>query len=185
MNVIYIASLGVGGTLLLASLFLGGDSEADVDADGDAELDIDGDGLLGWLPFGSVRFWVFFTAFFGLTGAALIVVMGKDQPAVQLPIALGLGYFSGLAAVKVIKALSKNSVGHTLTPNDFLGEEVNVTSAIAEGKLGRVSLEIKGQVVELIARTEDQQEFASGTRVVLYEIDKAGHAVVTAKGNGE
>ena len=84
----YIFALVLGGVLLGASFLLGGDhdadgdvdmdADADVDADVDADADIDGDadgghdghgdvaGFFGVL--GSLRFWTFFTAFFGLTG---------------------------------------------------------------------------------------------------------------------
>ena len=79
---IYLASLAFGGVLLVASLVIGDDGDADTDFDGGADLDLDlaaehggapdhGDidalgGIFGALK--SIRFWTFFTAFFGLTG---------------------------------------------------------------------------------------------------------------------
>ena len=82
----YVGALVFGGVLLLSSVVLGHhDADGDFDLDGDGGLDSDGDvdaeheitvekdidlsGDIGlfWV-LRSIRFWMFFLAFFGLTG---------------------------------------------------------------------------------------------------------------------
>ena len=84
---VYLFSFALGGILLLASILLGDKDtgQADVDADADASADagaphqgldhgVPGShgGLAGvFTAFLSMRFWMFFVAFFGLTGLVL------------------------------------------------------------------------------------------------------------------
>src|SRR5512140_1858956 len=96
---IYIAAFILGACLLCASMFLGhhdadagADLNVDSDADGDAHAEADAHADADhadhgvtlsdfWLPFVSVRFWVFFLCFFGLTGSvfSLVGLAGKWQ----------------------------------------------------------------------------------------------------------
>ena len=94
MTLAFGICLAVGAVMVLFSLFAGGESGADGHADagggGDADAGADGhagdadghadahghaDGAAGggdfWLLFVSMRFWVFFLTFFGLTGLLL------------------------------------------------------------------------------------------------------------------
>ena len=55
-----------------------------------------------WIPFASVRFWIFFSAFFGLTGTLLTTLTGTSMMIVAI-IAFLVGYLSGVAAVAAIR----------------------------------------------------------------------------------
>src|SRR5436190_17778919 len=107
MLVVYLITLIVGGALLALSLVLGGHGDADAhggDADahgGDAHAgSADGDhgsaldAFTGWFPITSLRFWTFFSAFFGLTGTILGAFMGTGAVPTAL-FAVGAGYASG------------------------------------------------------------------------------------------
>jgi hypothetical protein len=145
---VYVASLVVGGILLLASLFLGGghsdaldtdadldadtdldiDADADVDVDADVDADADADGHLDadgvgevWIPFFSMRFWVFFLAFFGLTGT-LLQLLEMSGGTMTLIISLAVGLTTGLGAAYTMRWLKKTEVG-TLSIEDYRGLE--------------------------------------------------------------
>src|SRR5262245_17055271 len=128
MLVAYVVALGVGGTLVLASLLFGGkDHDSDGggaghdagghghDTDGHAH-DADkamilagstaiekhgaiGDAALSLLPVTSIRFWTFFLAFFGLTGLTLTAAALGPGLVVNALLSTGVGYLSGMSVV--------------------------------------------------------------------------------------
>ena len=85
------------------------DMDADVDVDVDADLDVDHDADVApsvdtadalWLPFLSLRFWLFFVAFFGLVGTMLTtLVLEPTQWGLGLGISLGVGFVFGFTLI--------------------------------------------------------------------------------------
>jgi membrane protein implicated in regulation of membrane protease activity len=198
---IYIAAFVVGGILLAASLFLGhqdadsGDvhvdaAEADAGADADAHVEADAHvdahaDLAGghgtelsdfWLPFVSVRFWVFFLCFFGLTGTifSLLALAGKWMTLVA---AVGMGAVTGFAAAFIIQRLKSVEVGKALDEEDFKGQEGTVMLPLSPGGQGKIRLEVGGNIVDLVARSEEQTPIERGRKVLVIDF-KEGEAVV-------
>jgi membrane protein implicated in regulation of membrane protease activity len=202
---VYIAAFVVGGILLAASLFLGhhdadadgdvhvdagadaeadADADAGADADGDAHVEADAHADLGhgtelsdfWLPFVSVRFWVFFLCFFGLTGTvfSLLALAGKW---VTLFAAVGMGAVTGFAAAFIIQRLKAVEVGRALGEEDFKGQEGTVLLPFEAGGQGKIRLEVGGNTIDLVARSEEQTPIERGRKVLVIDI-KEGEAIV-------
>jgi len=216
MLIAYALALGIGGTLVLASLVLGGkggdgdsdhdagggvDHDAGGDADQDADHDAEGDheqeamvvhgghamthdaasadAAMAWLPVTSVRFWTFFMAFFGLTGITLtLAALGPGVLANAL-ISAGVGYLSGASVVSIGRQLRRQSTSSSIGAGDYVGSEALVMLTVGPKRTGKVRLEVKGRTVELMADTEDEQEYAAGAKVVVYQMTSDGRALVT------
>ncbi len=188
---IYLIALLVGGFLLAMSMLgaekdFDADVDIDIDADFDADADADGDvdhggsgldALSAWLPFASLRFWTFFAAFFGLTGVTMSLGKFAGQ-FVGLGLAVGVGYVCGAAMTRVIKKLSTERVDSSLARGDVVGSTAKVVLPVSPGDRGKIRIEIKGRVIELIAETEEDLELERGQTCIVYGIRDDGAAVV-------
>lgn len=190
---VYLIALLVGGFLLAMSMLGGGDHDVDidvdvdvdvdVDADADADADVDGgsDGfdVMGWFPLASLRFWTFFSAFFGLTGVVLDTG-GFTGSYVGLGIAGGVGYICGTTMTRLIRNLRRERVDSSLAADDCIGETARVILPVGPEQTGKVRLELKGRTIELIAETDDSElELGVGQACVIYGLKEDGRAVVT------
>lgn len=179
---------------------LGGDIHVDADADADADVDGDlhvdaeasadahvaGGGGLGlsdlWLPFVSLRFWVFFLCFFGMTGTvfALLALAG---PRATLLSALGVGGASGFAAAFILQRLRRSEPGRLAGASQYCGLEGKVLIDVpAEGR-GKIRVELRGNTVDLVARSVEG-EHPRGGRVMVIEM-QGTEAMVVAAPHGE
>jgi hypothetical protein len=165
---LYLGALAFGGTLLVASIFLGlGNHDVDHAADGDAgpsHAEGHGDSF-GWLPITSVRFWTFFLGFGGLAGTAL-TYFGDTSRLVVGGVALAVGWLSGLGMVVALKKV-RDGAGSELDPKDLRGETAEVMVPVGPGNHGKVRVDAKGRVFDLIAETDEQQTFAIGAKVMI------------------
>ncbi|KIG16435.1 hypothetical protein DB30_04479 [Enhygromyxa salina] len=172
---------------------MGGDHDADSDFDGDAELDADGDldgdldthadaghdahGDLGGFfgVFGSMRFWTFFAAFFGLTG---LVLDGLDLAATYaaLGLAIGVGFATGWTAVAILRRLSANDTGVVAGVSDYVGKSGEMLIAVGPGRLGKVRIELMGTTVDVLAESEDDL-ISRGEQALILEM-RGNKAVV-------
>jgi membrane protein implicated in regulation of membrane protease activity len=161
------------------------DVDADVDMDADADVDVDadadvGDGALDaahgvgfsdfWVPFLSVRFWVFFLCFFGLTGLVL-TLLALAGSWTTLATALGMGVATGFAAAFIIQRLKKAEVGLGVTLEDYQGKEGVVLLPIDPDGKGKVRIKLRGRTVDVIARTDATEPVLKGRKVLVIEIN--------------
>ena len=159
----------------------GGGFDVDADADADADADHDGafDAVLGWLPITSLRFWTYFSAFFGLTGTALTTFELMDGPK---PIALAaglMGYAAGFSIVRILTRLRTADATSGIRANDFVGRNAKVRVRVHGDEAGQVRLRaVNGRVIDLMARTEDG-EFAVNQDVMIYAVTDDGGVMVT------
>ena len=158
------------------------DADAEMDADHDVDADADHDVGGGvdvsdfWLPFLSVRFYVFFMCFFGLTGLVFWFLY-RNAPWISLTAASIMGVISGFSAAFIIQRLKKSSVGISVAPKDYKGLEADVLLAIEEGGRGKVRAHLKGQSIDLIARCMEAEPVAKGRKVLIIGV-KDNEAVV-------
>lgn len=192
MLTLYLIALAIGGTLILVSLAFGG-HDADVDVDADADVDVDADvdteldaghgidfsGADFWIPFASVRFWIFFTAFFGLAGTLLSTVGSMSAQMVVGGAALGTGYVCGVAASAAFKWMKKHESDSSVRMTDMAGVRGKVLLAIRKGETGKIRVSLKGQVLDAMATTEDDAEYPIGSEVMVYDTREDGELVVT------
>jgi len=207
MGTIYAICLAVGGILVLSSIFLGGhgdfdadtdasfelDAHVDADIDADVAIDIDADAEadihsdfdkdLGdldtgiWLPFLSMRFWIFGSAFFGLTGVVLTLLekpMGLNSLVLHLTSA-GMGLVAGTGSAYLFRALQKQEVNSMIKPRQLVGQTARVSLPVSAGARGKIYLTIGDERIDMIASTDDEEGFQRGDEAFIIQI-KEGEA---------
>jgi len=169
---VYWFALGFGGIFLVVTVFLGHDSDADTNgaaADHDFTAGDAGHGdfhghvgdathppmmdIFFFLL--SLRFWAFFTAFFGLTGVGGTYLMGGGIS--TLVLAILMGAIAGFSASWLFRALSRGNVSTDINLNETAGMRAQATIPIAPGDPGKVRLVFKGQLVEGKAVCEEAE----------------------------
>jgi membrane protein implicated in regulation of membrane protease activity len=179
VGIIYLAALIVGFGTIALQLFMAGDHGAGGDADmhgGDVDADADGDGDHatghgdgGFAPiFLSLRFWTFTLLAFGLSGT-LIHYLDLASSMVALPVALALGIGSGLLATFTFRLLSRDEANSGVTERDMVGQVGKVLVPVAKNRHGKIRIEVKGQTLDLIASTDDEQ-LDSGQMVLIEDV---------------
>jgi len=194
----YVGCLIVGGGLVLISFFSDTDHDADVDVDMDVDMDVDVDVDLDadhdvevassidgadalWLPVLSLRFWIFFAAFFGLTGTILHLL---DQLSWQatLGTSVGFGVGSGWLVSTIVRKLRSAKVDSNIDPHrDYVGSVGEVILAIEPGDPGLVRLRVKGVDVDVNAITEGASTLERGTLVKVLRYSQSTLCVVPAQ----
>jgi membrane protein implicated in regulation of membrane protease activity len=175
MMTLYLIALFIGGSMLAVSLF-GGDH--DQGSHGHDPHGHDGalDAVLGWLPLHSLRFWVVFAAFFGLTGTVLSLFELAGW-VTALASACAVGYVSGLAITKVVAHLRKHEVSSAVGEGDLVGATGEVILPIDKGQSGKVRLAIKDRTIDVVA--DGEEALAVGAEVVVFQVEATGRVIVT------
>ncbi|MBI3199945.1 MAG: NfeD family protein [Myxococcales bacterium] len=194
MGILYLAALIIGFGTIALQLAMGGDShgDAEVGGDADAHLDADADGDAdhghgdhghgdhghgdgGFLPiFLSLRFWTFTFLAFGLSGS-LVHYLDLATSIVTLGMAVGLGLGAGVLASLTFRALSRSEANSGASASDAIGQVGRVLLPLGKGARGKVRIELKGQTVDYVATTDDEQ-LEAGQMVMIEEIrDTTAH----------
>lgn len=187
MGIVYLAALIIGFGTIALQLFMAGDGDGDVDADADAHVDLDGDaggdadadaghghdhaghGDGGFLPiFLSLRFWTFTFLAFGLSGSLLHYLDLTSRLIIPF-IAVGLGIGAGLLASLTFRALAKTEATSSGSANEAVGQLAKVLVPPSKSGRGKVRVEIKGQMVDLLATT-DEETLESGQLVLVEDM---------------
>lgn len=193
MLAVYLVTLIVGGVLVVLSIAAGADHGGGHDAGLDAHAGDHGgghveaghaggfDALLGWLPLGSLRFWIFFAAFFGLTGTAMtaLAIAGVMPIAAA---AAAVGYGSGLLLTRTIRGLQRSSSDSSVAEADLVGAIARVLVPIAAGRTGKVRVHLKDRSFDLLAETEEADPVAAGEEVLVIAAPREGHVMVARAG---
>lgn len=179
MLAVYVAATLIGAVLIVVTL-LGGGHGHDVDHDVSAEVDhgVDsgsheahgGDALGGWFPFVSLRFWTYFALAFGLVGS-ILQLTGQGQGPMTLGLAVGAGYLSGVAVMRILRFLRQAAGNTTQGVQDLLGSTGKVLVGVGEGDVGKVRCSVKGDSIDLIALSYDGRPIAAGEDVVVLSMD--------------
>jgi membrane protein implicated in regulation of membrane protease activity len=186
MFTVFVFLAVVGWIFVAVFLFASADFDVDVDIDADLDMDLDGGGgaldsgldLLGALL--SFRSLVFFMAFFGLTGIVMTWLGAGTALAVILAVAIGL--FTAYINTKLLRYLKRTSVSSRLPDSRIAGNAATVVVPISDDSRGKISVDINGQRLYLIATpfTSGRGDtYAIGDTVVIVEVDR-GSALVTA-----
>lgn len=92
----------------------------------------------------------------------------KNQILMLAYIAVAVGIFSGLLIVLLLGIFRRQQVINSLIgPQDFLGLACTVEIPFDFHSKGKVSLNVKGSNLELVARTEESKEFTKGEKVFI------------------
>jgi membrane protein implicated in regulation of membrane protease activity len=199
---VYLFTFALGGLLLLASIFLG-DKDGGHDADHELEVKADaagpsnpgslahdgaGDhGAIAGLfsAFLSLRFWMFFLAFFGLTGLVLDGLDIVPDPNVALALALGMGLLTGEVTVYVFRRLAHSETSTAAGTHDYIGKSGRVLVAVGGGHLGKVRLTLKGTTVDVLATTDEERPFAPGEEALVIQMNDTTAVVARVPGRSD
>lgn len=184
---IYLASLAFGGVLLVASLILGHDGDADHEFDGhletDLDLDLDADGDGGSSPHAdldalggifaalkSIRFWTFFSAFFGLTGSVFEGFELLDSKYAILATSILIGIIAGATIVTMLNRLRAGEHEHVEGAEDYLGKSGRVLVTVRTNTPGKLRLKMRGRTVDVLAITESEDPIPTGEQALVIEM---------------
>jgi hypothetical protein len=166
---IYLGAVAFGLTLLVASMFFHGGKDTDHGHDTAAGL--------GWAPITSIRFWVFFFAFGGGAGYALVRLENETLAAVG---AVGIGWLSGAMAVTIIRVLTRRSVSSAVDPKQLAGATGTLLLPVGPGKPGKVRVELGDRSEDFVANVvDDGGELPSGSSVLIVSEGDLGSLLVT------
>lgn len=193
---LYLGCLALGGLLIVVSIVMGGkdldkgfdkgfdkdfDKAIEVHGDGEAQaggapLDKGGSGD-SWLPFLSLRFWTFGLATFGGAGSILSVAGFSDLVAAPASALTGIGV--GYAVAWAFRRLSRDKVSGDYGLRQVPGREGRLLIGVGPGRTGKVRVQIDGQDVDLLARTQDERALNPREKVLIIGVND-GVAEVTS-----
>jgi membrane protein implicated in regulation of membrane protease activity len=128
-----------------------------------------------WSLVASVRFWAFSLLAFGLVGTAM-TVFGLAGAVVTALLATVSGVSSGVFAASVVQRLVSRPATSHVASGDVIGRVGRVLVPLVPGGRGKVRIEVKGTVVDYVARSRDSVE--AGEAVLVEEADD-GEVVVS------
>lgn len=131
-----------------------------------------------WLPFTSLRFYVYLLAGFGFVGTVLTLTKMSVEP-LTLVLSSGTGIVSGLLASFIVTWLRRSDVSSAVGHDDFMGAMGRVSVPIRPGVPGKLRTTIRGDVIDVIATAGGNEELIAGEEVVILEMD--GHVAVVAR----
>jgi membrane protein implicated in regulation of membrane protease activity len=175
MPIVYLAAFVLGLGALVTQIALGGKGDAphggpDLAADGHG-ADHAGDhpdeaGPSTFLL--SLRFWVFLLLAFGITGS-LLALLHLAGPIGTAAVATLSGVASGVTAVMVFRAADQTKAVRPAEAREAVGQVGRVLVACAKGRTGQVRVALRGQSVDLIATTADD-EIRRGEDVLIEDV---------------
>jgi len=186
MLAIYLVTAIIGLGLIVFSA-LGGLAEGvDVDHSADADLshDLDShvDGPISdfWLPFFSLRFWIYLIGGFGGFGL-ILTLMGINEQPLQLIAASVVGLIVGTGAAVTMRLIQKSHSNSSVSDRDFVGLIAKVLVAPIDANPGKIRLEIKNETIDVLALPLEGHTIASGDQVVVVSVDGAHVTVANAE----
>jgi membrane protein implicated in regulation of membrane protease activity len=173
MWLLYLAALILGVGVLAVQLLAGTDHDLSGDVGLDASHPDVGPGIL------SVRSAMFGLAAFGIVGTPL-QAFHLLYPPVTLAVALAAAIAATMASGFVFRALEHGSVSGAASIEDVLGREARVLVECRREGRGKVRVALGGQVVDLVAIT-DEPRLEAGTGVEVVEVRDDVVRVATPK----
>lgn len=180
MFTLYLISAIVSGALILLAL-LGADHDHDAHFEA-AHLEGEGHGDVPigyWLPFLSLRFYTYLCAGFGITGL-LLEWLSPDSPLLNGWIAGIVGVCAGSGVWLLVKILRRTESDSSNHEQDFLGKEAEVLVTIQGKTPGRVRVTSKGDIIDLLAISDEPAPIAPGQSVVIVAMEN-GRALVMGR----
>jgi len=174
---IYLTALGFGGTLLIATLFLGGGHHA-AGSDAGHAHPLGAHDFNAWLPIGSIRYWTFFLGFGGAVGA-ILSYQGIAAAPVIGAVSVVIGWVTGVVAVAVVRALRGSSTDSTVGEGELIGASGVVVTAIPASGIGKVRFEAKGRHFDMVAEGEYSAAVPQGAHVLVVGHGDDGRVLVS------
>jgi membrane protein implicated in regulation of membrane protease activity len=182
MWLLYAAAFLLGAGILLVQLLSGHDGHDgapghDLGTDASSHHPMEGPGLMSLR---SVSYGVFA---FGFVGGALHV-LGLAGPRLALVLGLVAGAAATLAVGLTFRELGDPTVSGEAGFHEARGATGRVLVPCARGREGKVRVTLKGQTVDMLATT-DEDEIPAGADVVIAEVrDTVAHVARARRANG-
>jgi hypothetical protein len=179
----YLIAAAFGGTLLTASMVLGGkDTDSDSGgADGhdghDGHGGVEAGDAFAWLPASSLRFWTFLLTFGGAVGTALTLLGSPASAVLVLVASVAVGWASGAGAVTAVRMLSAKGGDSATAPAELVGATGQLLLGAGPEEPGKVRIDVKGRVQDFVA--ESDEALPTGARVLVVSSQPDGRLVVT------
>ena len=141
---------------------------------------IDNTGFSVWLPFFSLRFWIYGSAVFGVIGALLTMFNATVEPLI-LYYALAAGIFMGTIAATAFRYLKKQEISEGARLRDLLGKTAEVLVAIDKEAVGKIRLRHETGSIDMLALSESGQHIDPGEEVFVVAVE-GGRAKVVKRG---
>lgn len=125
----------------------------------------------------SVQLWTYFLAFGGLTGLLLRTVAHVVEPVAGLT-ALGVGLTTALGARALLRRAAEPGDPGTTQLDRLVGSSARVLIPAPAGATGKIRLEVRGQTLDLLARSSDGTALGEGIEVIVLDV-REGVAEVT------
>ncbi len=122
-----------------------------------------------WLPFLTIRFWIYLAATFGLTGTALTLLRASQEP-FTLIASLLTGVFVALVGSYAWRVLNLSQVDASTKSKDFIGSSGRLSVAARPGSLGRVRLYVREEWIDMTAISDTGVEIQEGEEVIIVSI---------------
>jgi membrane protein implicated in regulation of membrane protease activity len=187
---VFLVIGGVGFLFLMISLIIGDlfealdiDFGADVDFDTDVDFDIDADfdagGGSSFGVFDTRVISVFLTAFgivgaialqFGL-GGIISSLMGIGSGLLLGGLIFGFGYY-----------LANQEATSPVTNRELVGRTAKVVVSIKPGSIGQISLQVRGERIEKLAKIRGEKEIIAGETVFIEE--RSGNSFIVSPMEG-
>jgi membrane protein implicated in regulation of membrane protease activity len=196
----YLAALIFGLGLFAVQLLASGDAGhhdvpalpgADGHHDGgglidDASLAVHGsgarahaDGADGWASiFVSLRFYMFAAIGIGAVGAP-VTLFDASAPGLTLGVALATGFGVGVLAALGFRRLGRDTLSSGATSEELVGHVGRVLVSCENGRAGKVRLTVRGQMIDLVATT-DEPRLDVGAGVIVTDAHERGVHVCAA-----
>lgn len=183
---LYIVCAIVAGGLMFVTA-LGSAHHADVDgahdvggidthtpAPGETQGEFANDSIFGainvWFPIFGLRFWVYCIGTFGMLGTLLTLTKLTNEYNIAI-IAGVTGIVTGYMVATLARLANKVLPGDSIGEHDFEGTSGRLLVAIAPGQLGKVRVTVKGDIIDLIAKSIDDTPIPKDEEVVILTIE--------------
>lgn len=118
--------------------------------------------------FTSLRFYMFAAIGFGVVGAP-VTWLGLGTPTLTLIAAFCTALVVGTGAALGFRLLGRQTLSSGVGAPELVGHVGRVLLACEKGRRGKVRLNVRGQIIDFIATTEEAR-LAPGTAVIVQEV---------------
>ncbi len=123
----------------------------------------------GWTDiFLSLRFYMFAAIGFGAVGAP-VTWLEASSAVLTLVVALATGIGIGSLAALGFRVLGRETLSSDARAEELIGQVGRVLLACEKGKKGKVRLTVRGQIVDVLATT-DEPRLPPGSGVIVQEV---------------
>jgi membrane protein implicated in regulation of membrane protease activity len=118
--------------------------------------------------FSSLRFYLFAALGFGAVGTP-VTAFAVASSGVVLAVALATGLVVGWLAALGFRALGRQTLSSNVEASELRGQVGRVLVACEKGRKGKVRLTVRGQIVDIVATT-DERRLELGDGVIVEEV---------------